>query len=126
MKTVVNDLKWLETKFIKQVQERGQEIFNTQARSPACSASNAITDHIHDLYFGTWPGLWTSMGVKSDGNQYGVPKDLYFSFPVTIRDKLPAIVNGLKMTTKQLGKIQTTINELLEERKVAYSIIGMN
>ena len=66
-------------------------------KSPSASAANAICDHVHDLYFGTWPGEWTSMGVISDENPYNVPKDLFFSFPVTISDGQWKIVKNLKV-----------------------------
>jgi len=35
------------------------------------------------------------MGVSSDGNPYGVPEGLIFSFPCTIEDKEWTIVPGL-------------------------------
>ena len=55
---------------------------NLQARNltPALSVAGAICDHLHDWVLGTPEGTWVSMGVASDGS-YGVPENLYFSFP---------------------------------------------
>ena len=58
-----------------------------QARNltPALSVAGAICDHLHDWVIGTPEGTWVSMGVASDGS-YGVPENLYFSFPVTCQN----------------------------------------
>jgi len=64
-------------------------------KSSAPSAANAICDHIRDLCHGTKPGTYVSMAVSSDGNPYGVPEGLIFSFPCTIEGKEWTIVPGL-------------------------------
>lgn len=59
--------------------------------SSAMSAAKAAGDHMKDIWQGTAPGQWVSMGVVSDGS-YGAPKDVVFSFPVSIKDKQWTIV----------------------------------
>ena len=59
---------------------RGGEILEARKNSSVFSAANAVKDHIRDWYYGTGDKLH-SMGVSADGS-YGVPKNLYFSFPV--------------------------------------------
>lgn len=59
--------------------------------SSAMSAAKAAGDHMKDIWQGTKPGCWVSMAVISDGS-YGTPKDVVFSFPVTIKDKQWSIV----------------------------------
>jgi hypothetical protein len=54
--------------------------------SSAVSAAKAAGDHMHDIWHGTPSGQFVSMGVISDGS-YGAPKDVIFSFPVTIENK---------------------------------------
>jgi malate/lactate dehydrogenase len=54
--------------------------------SSAVSAAKAAGDHMHDIWHGTLPGHFASMGVISDGS-YDAPKDVIFSFPVTIENK---------------------------------------
>ena len=58
------------------------------------SAANAICDHMHDWWHGT-KSDHVSMGVISDGNTYGVPKDLIFSFPLVIEGGEWKIVEGI-------------------------------
>jgi len=67
-------------------------------KSSASSAANAICDHMHDWWYGTKPGQYVSMGVISDGNNYGIADNLVFSFPLTIKDKQWTIVDDLKIT----------------------------
>lgn len=59
--------------------------------SSAMSAAKAAGDHMKSIWQGTAPGEWVSMGVVSDGS-YGVPADVVYSFPVTIKDKKWTIV----------------------------------
>ncbi|CBZ28660.1 putative cytosolic malate dehydrogenase [Leishmania mexicana MHOM/GT/2001/U1103] len=109
----------LNDDFVQLVRERGAEIIQLRGLSSAMSAAKAAVDHVHDWIHGTPEGVYVSMGVYSDGNPYGVPSDLIFSFPCTchagewtvVSDKL----NG------DLGKqrLASTIAELQEERAQA-------
>lgn len=54
--------------------------------SSAMSAAKAASDHMHDIWHGTKPGCFVSMGVISDGS-YGAPENVIFSFPVVIQNK---------------------------------------
>jgi len=51
--------------------------------SSAMSAANAACDHMRDWFNGTADGVFTSMGVFSDGS-YNVPEGIMYSYPVTI------------------------------------------
>ena len=69
-------------------------------KSSAASAANAICDHMHDWWFGTKAGKFVSMGVTSDGNSYGVPEGLIFSFPLEITTGGDwKVVDGLPIDT---------------------------
>lgn len=59
--------------------------------SSALSAAKAAGDHMQSIWQGTAPGHSVSMGVVSDGS-YGVPADIVFSFPVTIKNRKWTIV----------------------------------
>jgi len=60
------------------------------------------------------------MGVISDGNTYGVPKDLIFSFPVTIEGREWKIFEGIDNSEDHIkARIDATTKELLEERMIA-------
>lgn len=67
------------------VQKRGAAVIAARKMSSAMSAAKAAGDHLRDWWMGTKPGQWVSMGVLSDGS-YGIPKDIVFSFPVTIEN----------------------------------------
>jgi len=89
-------------------------------KSSAASAAAAACDHVHDLWFGTVGDKWASMAVISDGNTYGVPEGIMYSFPC----KISAggnweIVNGLPINDFSRGKMDKTGKELLDERKMA-------
>jgi len=64
-------------------------------KSSAASAANAICDHVRDLHHGTQAGRYASMAVLSDGNAYGIPEGLIYSFPVIIADQDWTIVPDL-------------------------------
>ena len=54
--------------------------------SSAMSAAKAAADHMKNIWLGTSPDSCVSMAVLSDGS-YDIPKDIMFSFPVTIQNK---------------------------------------
>lgn len=58
-------------------------MIDARGKSSALSAANAIANHLKDwLAFPDGANGGISMGVFSGGNPYGVPDDLFFSFPV--------------------------------------------
>lgn len=61
------------------------------------------------------------MGVVSDGS-YNIPKDIVFSFPVTIENKQWKIVQGLDVDDFARSKFDVTAAELLEEKEEATAI----
>jgi malate dehydrogenase len=113
---LVNDQAWLENEFIPKVQQRGAEIIAARGSSSAASAANATVDHARDWMLGTPEGDWVSMAVPSDGS-YGVEEGLISSFPVTVRDGRYEIVQGLEIDEFSRGRIDATVNELIEERE---------
>jgi malate dehydrogenase len=64
------------------------------------------------------------MAVPSDGS-YGVPRDLVFSFPVTISTQGDySIVQGLNMNSFAQEKMKLTIQELEQEREAVMALIN--
>ena len=112
---VVNDQQWLEDEFIPTVQKRGAAIIEARGASSAASAANAAIDHVHDWVLGTPAGDWVSMAIPSDGS-YGVEENVITSFPVTCSDGSYEIVQGLDINDFSRSRIDTTVNELKEER----------
>ena len=82
------------------------------------SAANAICDHVRDWVLGTKEGEIVSMGVYSNG-EYDTPKDIIFSFPVTISNGEWKIVEGLKLSSFTKQKLEETSKELMEEKEIA-------
>jgi len=102
------------------VQKRGAEIISVMGKSSAASAANAACDHVHDWWYGTKKGQNVSMAVISDGNTYGAPAGIMYSFPVEIDHKGQwHIVNGLPIDEFSRGKMDKTGAELVDERKMA-------
>jgi len=120
LRKVVNDEKYLNVEFVSKVAKRGAEIISVMGKSSAASAASAACDHVHDLWYGTKAGQHVSMGVISDGNTYGVPAGIVYSFPMEIQKGGKwHIVNGLAVNDFSKEKMAKTAKELLDERKMA-------
>lgn len=117
------DTAWLEGEFITTVGQRGAAIIKARGASSAASAASAAIDHMHSWWFGTAEGEWASMAVPSTGD-YGIPKDLVYSFPVTIKDGVYNIVQGLEHNDFAKQKLAATTSELLQERDVVKDLLG--
>ncbi|MFJ2177379.1 malate dehydrogenase [Streptomyces sp. NPDC087851] len=111
----VNDEAWLADTFIPTVAKRGAAIIEARGASSAASAANAAIDHVHTWVNGTAEGDWTSMGIPSDGS-YGVPEGLISSFPVTTKNGVYEIVQGLDINDFSRTRIDASVKELAEER----------
>ncbi|XP_063240566.1 malate dehydrogenase, cytoplasmic [Bacillus rossius redtenbacheri] len=121
VRDAVKDDAWLLGEFITTIQKRGAAVIAARKMSSAMSAAKAAGDHMHDLWQGTAPGEFVSMGVVSDGS-YGAPKDIVFSFPVTIQNKEWKIVQGLSVDDKLKPLLEATGSELLEEKAEALAV----
>jgi malate dehydrogenase len=118
----IGDLGWLD-EFIPTVQQRGAAIIEARGLSSAASAANAAISHVRDWVLGTPEGDWVSMAVVSDGS-YGVPEGLISSFPVTCRNGVWEIVQGLDIDDFSRQRIDASVAELGEERD-AVSELGL-
>ena len=113
---LVNDQAWYESTYIPTVAKRGAAIIEARGLSSAASAANAAIDHMHSWALGTPEGDWTSMAFVSDGS-YGVPKGLVYGFPVTVKNGVISIVQGLEINAFSRAKMDATAKELDEERQ---------
>ncbi|KNE63604.1 malate dehydrogenase [Allomyces macrogynus ATCC 38327] len=121
----VGDKAYLEGEFIKTVAMRGAAIIAARKLSSAMSAAKAVADHVRDWHQGTPDGEFVSMAVISDGNMYGVPPGLVYSFPVVIDKKGKyRIVPGLDVSPFARAKLDATTAELQEEKREALDHIA--
>lgn len=128
---------------IQTVQQRGGAVIKARKLSSAMSAAKAICDHLRDWWFGipdvrdsttpTTPplpclplqGQFVSMGVLSDGNTYGIPEGLIYSFPVRINSSGSwEFVQGLSVSDFAREKMDATAKELSEERDIAKEFLS--
>jgi malate dehydrogenase len=112
---VVSDERWYADEYIPTVGKRGAAIIEARGASSAASAANAAVDHVRDWMLGTTSGDWVSMAVPSDGS-YGVEEGLISSFACTTAAGEYTIVEGLEVGEFAQQRIDTTVNELREER----------
>jgi malate dehydrogenase len=112
---VGEDRDWLENDFIPTVAKRGAAIIDARGASSAASAANAAVDHVRDWVNGTPEGDWVSMAIASRG-QYGVEEGLISSFPCACSGGDYRVVEGLKVNELSQSRIDTTVDELREER----------
>jgi malate dehydrogenase len=121
---VIKDRSWLEGDFMKTVQQRGAAIIAARGKSSAASAASACIDHIWRLSKPTPSGKYFSCAVPSDGNSYGVPAGLIFSFPCRSNgDGKYEIVKDLVVSDYGRKKIDETTKELLAEREVVKELL---
>ena len=122
-KEVILDRDWLENAFIETVQKRGAAIIKARGLSSAASAANAVLDTLKRLIEPTLEEDYFSVAVCSDGS-YGVPKGLICSFPVRVKsDYQWEIVSGLLVNDWSRIKINTSVDELDQERKLVNNLI---
>ena len=119
----IADEAWFQGEFLKTVATRGKAIIEARGASSAASAASAAIDHMAALHSGTRPGEFTSMGVCSNG-EYGVPKGLIFSFPVTSGGGNWKIVEGLEHDEFARGKLAGTVAELESERTTVKDLLA--
>jgi malate dehydrogenase len=116
------DVKWYREEFIPTVQQRGAAVIKARGSSSAASAASAAIDHMRDWALGTPEGDWVSMAVPSDGS-YGIPEGVIYSYPVTCKDGMYAVVQGLAIDEFSRERMDATHKELLEEREGVKDLI---
>jgi malate dehydrogenase len=119
---VINDDEWLDGEFVNIIQTRGAAIIEARKASSALSAAKAIIDHMRDWVFGTGDKI-VSMGVIADGS-YGISEEIVFSYPVRCHNGDYEIVQGLHLSESSQPRLDTTRDELIEERDTAIEIIA--
>ena len=112
----INDQGWIESDFLRIVQQRGKAIIDARGASSATSAANAAIDTVKATLSETAADDWFSAAVISDGS-YDVPEGIIFGFPIrTDANGKISIVQDLPLSDFAKEKIKITTEELLEEK----------
>ena len=120
---VINDLDWVENKYLPLVQQRGKAVIDARGASSAASAANAAIDTVKAVDNQTEEGDWFSAAVPSDGS-YGIPEDLIFGFPLTSNGQGKVdIVQGIELNDFAQAKIKITTDELLSEKEAVKDLL---
>ena len=120
---VINDLDWVENKYLPLVQQRGKAVIDARGASSAASAANAAIDTVKAVDNKTEEGDWFSAAVPSDGS-YGIPEDLIFGFPLTSNGQGKIdIVKGIELNDFAQAKIKITTDELLSEKEAVKDLL---
>ncbi len=119
---VINDDAWIKEVFIPTVQKRGAAIIAARGHSSAASAANAAINHVQSWYHGTPENDWVSMAIPSTG-AYDTPKGVIFSYPVTIKNGVYQVVEGLPLSDFDRERLTITGQELLEERATVADLL---
>lgn len=114
IEAINNDQAWAQGDFIKTVQVRGGAVIQAMNKSSAASAANAAVEHMRSWVLGTREGQYVSMAVPSNG-EYGVPKDLVFSFPCTCKNGVYTVVTGLPVTDFVKEKMRVSWEQMQTE-----------
>lgn len=122
---VITDDAWLKKTFVPTVGKRGAAIIAARGASSAASAANAVVDTVQDLITPT-RGDFHSVCVLSKG-EYGTPEGIITSLPIKV-DAVGnwRVVEGIQLTDYAREQIQTSNDELLEERRVAFGQLGLS
>ena len=121
----VLDAEWIHGEMATKVQQRGAAVMNAQGASSAMSAAAAISKHLKDWLGPVVSADFFSMGVSSLNNPYGVPEDLFFSFPCRRLEEPGeyAIFPGIALTAATLSKLALTSEELIAEKNDAFACL---
>lgn len=118
--------EYLQGEFVHHISQRAWEVRDHEGHTSVASAAIAAIDQMHDWVFGTPEGEWASMGIPVPDNEpYGIKKGIIFSFPCTIKDGKCHVVEGLNLNQWVKDKLKITENDLIEERKHAFSVLGL-
>jgi malate dehydrogenase len=109
---------------IHRVQNRGGEVIKAQQASSALSAANAIGKHLKNWIVPETKDDIFSMGILSDGNTYGIPDGLVYSFPCHHTDNGIQIVNNFAIDDDIREMLDLSVKELQEEKADAESMVG--
>ena len=117
--------EFVEGSLQKIVQQRGYEMIKTLGCSVSYSAAYAICRHLRAWFCGSEKVLAVGKIVT---DFMGVPIELCVTLPVICREGKFRVVEGAEddLNENQRTKIKTALKELIQERKIAFELLGIN
>jgi malate dehydrogenase len=121
---VIGDEDWIRGEFLASVQQRGAAIIKARGQSSAASAANAVVDTVRNIAQPTGEQFSAAIPAPGDGTGYAVPEGLVFGYP--LRASGPgrvSIVQDIEHGEWAAGRVQATLDELLEERDAVRDLL---
>jgi malate dehydrogenase len=121
---VIGDDGWIQGEFLTTVQQRGAAIIKARGQSSAASAANAVIDTVRNITQPTGEQFSAAVPAPGDESGYGVPEGVVFGYP--LRATGPgrvSIVQDIEHGEWARGRIQATLEELLEERDAVRELL---
>jgi malate dehydrogenase len=122
--SVITDAAWFAETYIPTVAKRGAAVIKARGASSAASAANAAIDSVRSAHFATPEGACFSAGVISDGNPYGIPDGLIYSFPLSTDGKRWRVVPGFAIDDDARKRLDASAAELKSEREAVKDLLG--
>lgn len=107
------DKQWLHSYFIPKIKRRWFDIQEARGWTSIASPANASMAHMKAWVHGT-KGRWVSFSVVSKG-EYGIPKGIVYSYPVTVEHEKWKIVPNLEVPPEDDWFLKISEKELLAE-----------
>ncbi len=124
LEELIPDRSWLETSFVRTIQNRGGEVIAARGKSSAASAAQAILHSMQSILRPTPRNDWFSLAVFSTHSPYPVESDLIFSFPCRSQGASDyTIVPSLSIDSFLQEKIALTEKELMAERDLILPLL---
>ncbi len=121
----IRDAAWFTETFIPTVAKRGSAVIKARGASSAASAANAVIDGLRAAGSPTPAGSCFSAGVIADGNPYGIPAGLIYSFPLASTDGRGwKIVPGFAVDEDARKRLDASAAELKSEREAVKDLLG--
>jgi malate dehydrogenase len=121
---VIGDEGWLQGEFMTTIQQRGAAIIAARGQSSAASAANAVIDTVRNLSQPTGEIFSAAVRAPADASGYGIPQGLVFGYPLRASASGQVeIVQGIEHNAWAQSRIDTTRDELLEEREAVKDLL---
>ena len=123
-KDLIDDMDWVNNKFLPVVQQRGKAVIDSRGASSATSAAKAALDTVVACENPTASGDCFSAAVISDGS-YDLPEGIICGMPLmTTPEGKVEIIRDIVLSDFAKGKIKISTDELIDERAAVEDLLS--